>query len=146
MKRLLGPDYCDILVCDFLKYGFHIGFKGGDVENLKLDSWKYKNHSGAYEFPNEIENYLGKESKDYRILSPFMKIHLKVSPLNLVPKKDTSERRVTLDVCMPKGHAVNDFIEKDWLVKAKVPGCLLFKKDLKKAYRQISICPKITLW
>ena len=27
------------------------------------------------------------------------------------------------------------------LIKAKGNGCLLFKKDLKRAYRQINICP-----
>jgi hypothetical protein len=60
---------------------------------------------------------------------------------------------------MPKGQAVNDFINKDCylgervdlvfpriddfvhLIKSKGQGCLLFKKDLRKAYRQISICP-----
>ncbi|WAR27841.1 hypothetical protein MAR_013545, partial [Mya arenaria] len=100
IRRLLGPDYDDLLVRDFLKYGFPIGIKGGD----------YKNHCGANEFPNEIEKYLGKESKDCRILGPFktdyFSSNLKVSQLNSVPKKETSERSVMFDLCMPKGYMI----------------------------------------
>ena len=40
------------------------------------------------------------------------------------------------DVIFPK---IDDFVE---LIKRKRKGCLLFKKDLKRAYRQISIDPK----
>lgn len=65
-----------------------------------------------------------------------------------------------MDLSFPKGHAVNDYVDKNKylgestqiifpkvddfveLIKAKGRGCLLFKKDLKRAYRQISIDPK----
>ena len=40
-----------------------------------------------------------------------------------------------LDLVFPK---VDDFVE---LIKSKGKGCLIFKKDLRRAYRQISICP-----
>ena len=84
---------------------------------------------------------------------------MKISPVNSVPKKDTDERRVILDLSFPKGLAVNDFISKDeylgekieviypkvddfiHLIKVKGQGCLLFKTDLRRFYRQINICP-----
>ena len=88
-----------------------------------------------------------------------LKLKFFLSPLNTVPKHDTDERRIILDLSFPKGHAVNDFISKDEylqgkvdlvypkvddlvdLVKLKGQGCYLFKKDLKKEFRQICIDP-----
>ena len=84
---------------------------------------------------------------------------IKISPLNTVPKSDSSERRVILDLSYPKGASVNDFISKEFyldekidlvypkvddlidLIKSKGQGCLLFKTDLSRAYRQLSYDP-----
>ena len=86
--------------------------------------------------------------------------NLIILPLNSVPKKDTTERRVILDLSYPKNSSVNSFIDKNEylgdkvdvifprvddfieLIKKKGKGCLLFKKDLRRAYRQISIDPR----
>ena len=163
--RTMLINYKDIQVCDFLEFGFPIGFKGC-TENLisKDQIWKYKNHKGATEFPDDINAYIEKESKYGAVLGPF-KINpfqekLIISPLNSVPKKETSERRIIMDLSFPKGNSVNDYIEKNEyleekihvifpkvddfveLIKTKGKGCLLFKRDLKRAYRQISIDPK----
>ena len=40
-----------------------------------------------------------------------------------------------IDLVYPK---VDDFIQ---LIKQKGRGCLLFKKDLRRAFRQIKLCP-----
>lgn len=163
MRRMLG-DYKDKQVCDLLEFGFPIGFKGNESE-LKTykDLWKYKNHKGALEFPNDVNSYINKESRHGAILGPFkdnpFPQNLIISPLNSVPKKDSAERRIIMDLSFPQGQAVNDFIDKNEylgekievvfpkvddyveLIKKKGQGCLLFKKDLKRAYRQISIDP-----
>ena len=65
-----------------------------------------------------------------------------------MPKKDTEERRIILDLGFPHGLSRNDFISKDEylgekikivyrkvdgfvdLIKVKGQGCLLFKCDL----------------
>ena len=65
-----------------------------------------------------------------------------------------------MDLSFPKGNAVNDYVSKDEylgekaqvifpkvddyveLIKTKGKGCLLFKRDLKRAYRQICVDPK----
>ena len=69
------------------------------------------------EFPNAMVEYLEKEASNKAILGPFnsnpFKEGLKISPVNSVPKKDTDERRVILDLSFPRGLAVNDFISKD---------------------------------
>jgi hypothetical protein len=86
-----------------------------------------------------------------------------ISPLNSVPKSTPGERRVILDLSFPKnGNSINQFVSKEFylgkkveliypkiddfiaLIKTKGPGCLMklmYKLDLHRAYRQISICP-----
>jgi len=84
---------------------------------------------------------------------------LQTSPLQTVPKDDC-KRRVFLDLSFPPGASVNDGISKDSfldepfslslsrladfadLIIAKGPGCLLFKKDLKRAHRRIPVDPR----
>ena len=163
MKTMLH-DYNDKTVCELLKYGFPIGVVeyNDKLENI-LPVWKYYNHRGANEYPEAMLNYLLKEKSYNAVLGPFksnpFSSKLKISPLNSVPKKDVSDRRIFLDLSFPKGSALNDFINKSEylgesinlvfpkiddmceLIKAKGNGCLLFKKDLKRAFRQISICP-----
>ena len=57
MKHMLGPDYYDLLVvvCDLLRCGFPITFNNEKFHFT--DIWKYRNHSGANEFPDEINRY-----------------------------------------------------------------------------------------
>ena len=76
-----------------------------------------------------------------------------------MPKRDSLERRIILDLSHPARNAINDFISKDFylgdkvnltfprvdglvnFIKIKGKGCMIFKKDLKRAYRQIPIDP-----
>ena len=103
MRQLLS-DYSDKLICDFLNFGFPLGFQGNENE-LASHDWKYRNHKGATDFADEINSYLLKESKNNSILGPFKSnpfaSNLVISPLNSVPKKDTTERRVILDLSFP---------------------------------------------
>ena len=47
------------------------------------------------------------------VLRSFLPALIKISALNSIPKKDTEERRVILDLSFPKGYAVNDFISME---------------------------------
>ena len=62
--------------------------------------------------------YLEKESSNGAIMGPFrsnpFETGIKISPLNLLPKKDTIEGRVILDLSFPKGDSIHDFISKDY--------------------------------
>ena len=162
MRQMLR-DYKDIRVCDLLEFGFPLGFKGDENLLPSHDQiWKYRNHKGATDFAEHMIAYLEKENRNQAVLGPFKSNpfpnNLVISPLNSVPKKD-NERRVILDLSYPRNSSINDFIEKDEylgekteiifpkvddfveLIKQKGRGCLLFKKDLRRAYRQISIDP-----
>ena len=162
MRQMLR-DYKDIRVCDLLEFGFPLGFKGDENLLPSHDQiWKYRNHKGATDFAEHMIAYLEKENRNQAVLGPFKSNpfpnNLVISPLNSVPKKD-NERRVILDLSYPRNSSINDFIVKDEylgekteiifpkvddfveLIKQKGRGCLLFKKDLRRAYRQISIDP-----
>ena len=157
-------NYKDLKVCNLLEYGFPIGFKGDENKMLPHDHlWKYKTHRGATDFPDKLNAYLEKESGNYASLGSFknnsFSNKLIILPLNSVPKKDINERRIILDLSFPKNNSINDNIYKNEylgektevifpkvddfveIIKAKGRGCLLFKKNLRRAYRQISIDP-----
>ena len=163
--RSLLIDYKDKIVCDLLGYGFPIGFEG-DRSNILQPVQKricgdIENHKGAEEYLNEMLAYLEKESKNVAIIGSFKEIPfttgIKISPFNSLPKKETNERHVILDLSFPSTASVNNFISKDVymgetvdlvypkvddiLIKQKGRGCLLYKLDLRRAFRQIQICP-----
>jgi hypothetical protein len=83
-----------------------------------------------------------------------------ISPLYTVPKSNPNKRRVILDLSYPKnGTGVNDFVPKDHylgsraelvfpkiddfvaLIKSKGQCCFMYKLELRRVNRQISICP-----
>ena len=152
-------DYDDRIVCDYLEFGFPIDF---DKEK-KLVFDVRKNHKGAREFPEFITNYLRRECEGSRIAGPFKKnplsSQLVVSPMNSVPKSDSEERRVIVDLSWPHGSSVNDGISKNvylgeeielhytsvervcHLVRRMGKGSVIYKRDLKRAYRQFPVDP-----
>ena len=119
--RSMLIDYKDYKICDFFEFGFPLGYLGDDSILVGVDKknlWKYKNHKGAEEFPNDMLLYLKKESQHRAILGPFkanpFNSGIKISPLNTVPKGDICERRVILDLIFPKGASINEFISKEF--------------------------------
>lgn len=161
--RFMLTDYHDTDICEMLEFGFPIGYLG-KIQHQANSSIKFvKNHKGAKDYPVKIQKYLLKEKQYGAVLGPFENnpfiCNVGISPLNSVPKKDTPERRIILDLSYPEGESVNDFISKDFylgekvnlsypgvddlvdIVKQKGKGCLLFKRDLKRAYRQFPIDP-----
>ena len=119
--RSMLIDYKDTEICDLLEFGFPLCFQGERSNVLKnvtkKDVWKFKNHKGAEEFPNDILLYIKKEFDNDAIIGPFKEnpidSGIKISPLNSVPKKDTSERRVILDLGYPRDFSVNNSISKN---------------------------------
>ena len=125
----------------------------------------FRNHKGASDFPHAIDNYLSSEIGRHVVIGPFahhpFSCPVVVSPLNSVPKPDTTERRIILDLSWPVGSSINDGIPSgiylDQEIELVYPtvdliadrvaahgsGCLLFKRDLKRAYRQFPWTPMI---
>ena len=142
---------------ELLKYGFPV-----DCKTILPDPGMPNNHKGATDFSEEVQKQLDKEVKLGGFLGPFNKIPFtnpRFSPLNSVPKKESTDRRLILDLSFPKGRSVNDGIQKDVYLeefnKLSLPSldtfaarvvelgrcAKLFKVDLARGYKQIYIDP-----
>ena len=155
LLETLLADYEDKLVVDFLRYGWPMSW---NILPLTSSSAKV-NRKGALDFPDAINQYLATEHANNTLLGPFFTNPFPdrsaSSPLNSVPKHDSDEHQVILDMSFPPGHSVNDRIDKDHylgvlidltyptidsfttMVKAVGPGDLMYKRDLCRAYHQI---------
>ena len=151
-------NYEDRQVIEFIRYGWPINYQGEPVANKKC-----KNHKGAKDYPKEMDSYLRREVTEGATIGPFeenpLSCELNYSPLNSRPKRESEERRVILDLSYPSGSSVNDGIPSTTylgeacklqypsvdslveLIKQKGRGCALYKRDLRRAYRQFHIDP-----
>ena len=156
-------DYEDKQVVELLKFGFPLSHDGkhGSKEIPK-------NHRGTRDYPREMQRILDKEVVHCSVIGPFESSpfgeETYISPLNSVPKKDSVDRRLILDLSFPQGNSINDGIAKDEYLgewsKMSLPsvdqlaeqvakigkGAKIFKIDLSRAYRQIFSCPLTINW
>ena len=145
--RELLSSYPDQIICEFLEFGWPIGYMSDTLPIFDLQT-----HRGALDFSDQVNAYLPKELKLGRIAGPFDTALLAqgfvVSPVNTVEKRDSEERRVIVDLSWPCGHSVNEAIPSDShlgkplvlryptiddIVDAVVTlgrGCHLYKRDL----------------
>ena len=150
--------YPDSQICEFLEFGWPINISDKVEPRTEIN-----NYEGATKYPNHIQQYLEEEINNRSVIGPIdrstLDIQITISPLNSRPKPESTNRRVILDLSYPKGSRVNDNIDKNTylgtdiqlqfpnvddlvkIIKRKGKGCLLFKRDLKKAYRQIPVDP-----
>ena len=147
----------DQQLVDFLEYGFPIGYTGESPPLLDVP-----NHTSASQHPSHIDKYLQTECRHDALLGPLEQrpfTWFRHNPMMTRPKRDSHERRVILDLSYPSGNSVNNFIPKNCLegapFKMHFPrsdalaericdlgrGCLLFKVDLSRAYRQLRSDP-----
>ena len=120
-----------------------------------------RNHHSALSFSKEVTDYFNKSIHAKAMLGPFESSpipELRFSPLMTVPK-EVAERRVIVDFSFPPGKAINDGILRSTYLEFEVSfslpsirsmverinnlgkSCLLYKRDLKGAFRQFSIDP-----
>ena len=136
---------------------------GYDYSTQGFPVSQLRNHQGALLFPNAIDSYLQNEICRNAVLGPFemnpFSCPVALSPLNSMPKHDSAERRIIVDLSWPAGTSVNDGISSssylgedisltypmvdsiaslNWSVGT---GCLLCKRDLQHAYRQFPVDP-----
>ena len=155
--RALLAEYEDNVICDYLEFGWPVAYVR---DSLPVTQWR--NHRGALLYPGAIDRYLRTERSCGAVLGPFSSnpfaSDVVLSPLNSVPKGEF-DRRIIVDLSWPIGSFVNDGIPlKQYLgvdfnlvyptvddIAASIlhngPGCLLFKRDLKRAYRQFPVDP-----
>ena len=158
MKDALGDDISDKdrKVLQLLKFGMPI-YCQGDFGVQK----QQKNHQSALQFKDAIKDYLVKNLEVQALLGPFSNSpisDLRYSPLMTVPK-EISKRRVIVDFSFPHGKSINDGIPKDTYLEDNIQfclpsvssmtcrlnelgkGCLMYKRDLKSAFRQFCTDP-----
>lgn len=95
--RTLLRDYHDNVICDFLEFGWPLGYCSQTLPVFDL-----RTHCGALTLPADVSAYLNGEILLGRVagsfaVPPFPDAFV-VSPLNTVPKRDSTERRVIVDL------------------------------------------------
>ncbi len=151
-------NYHDKDITQFLRYGWPINHDGREPCQIEC-----KNHRGATEFPEQMEACIQKEVNEGASIGPLDPLCFGTpivhSPLNSRPKRDSTERRLILDLSFPRDRGINHGIDKDSylgeparvylpnvdtlvrFIKDKGQGCALYKRDLRRAYRQIHVDP-----
>lgn len=121
------------------------------------------NHASAIEFQDHVQHFIDTELTYHALAGPFetnpLLQNLVCSPLQKVPKRNSSKRRVVMDLSYPLGQSVNSGIPKCHylndpfqlrlpgidrlceLIRSKGRGCLIYEIDLWRAYRQFPVDP-----
>lgn len=154
----LLQDYHDFVLCELLAFGFPVNY----VKEV-LPQVPATNHSSALRYAPHVDRYIFKEVSKGAMLGPFatnpLSTELVTSPLQTVDKKESTERRVVVDLSYPPHTSVNAGIPKDEYMGEKVflsypsvdnlvqlvlqhgRGCKLMKIDLSRCYRQFYVDP-----
>jgi len=92
-------NYNDAQICDFLEYGWPVGY---DCSSYGFPCSQLRKHQGALLFPDAIDSYLLAERRRQAVIGPYsfnpFSCPVALSPLNSVPKQDSSERRIIVDL------------------------------------------------
>lgn len=149
LKFYPNQDVAKMLYHGF-KNGFSLQYNGPrfpfDADNLQ----------SVRKSPDIVREKIRKELAEGRIAGPFIGRPfptLRISPLGLVPKKD-GDFRVIHHLSYPTEFSVNDFISKDQcsvqyssiddaveMIQALGNSAELGKCDIKRAFRNLPICP-----
>jgi hypothetical protein len=137
--------------------GFQHGFRIPSSIVANPDKGDYTNHSSALLNPVAVSIKLEKEIMLGRISGPYPSppfSDMIISPLGMVPKKNSTEYRLIHDLSFPPTNSVNSNIAKEFtavsyesldtcveLILRLGPGALVAKCDLKDAFRLIPINP-----
>jgi hypothetical protein len=134
-------------------FGFHIPYQG--PRNFR----SCKNLPSINSKEKILRSKLEQELKTKRIAGPFVHPpfpNLQVSPIGLVPKKNSGEFRLIHHLSYPEGGSINDHIPRDLCsvqyqsiataidkIKQVGTGALLAKADIENAYKQVPSIQKI---
>ena len=95
-------NYEDSMVVMFCKFGWPIGVVGKEMR----EETPVRNHRGATEFSDQMDEYIGRELREGTLLGPFQEnpfsSPIMESPLNTTEKRDRPDRRVIMDLSFPK--------------------------------------------
>jgi hypothetical protein len=139
----------------YLINGLTFGFDIGTSHTPSTPS-RPKNHKSARDHPNEVTAAITKELRNGHMAGPFASPpwpNLHCSPLG-AREKDDGTYRLIMDRSYPSGDSVNDLISKEDfsveftgfdtaadMVRRQGRSCLMFKIDIKHAFRVLPIRP-----
>ena len=136
-----------------LNYGFKLHYHGPKISKY------HENHKSATTQPTEVARKLQKEIEKGRIEGPFSTPPFDpfiISPIGIVPKKDSGKFRMIHDLSYPKNldTSVNAHIPKEYcavkyedfdfvadLIVKNGRGCYIGKVDIESAFRIVPIHP-----
>lgn len=150
--------YHDAELCQFLRYGWPVGYnKRSPPEQVN------KNHPSALAHSHHIQKFIDQEIQFQAIIGPFSSPPFvpwtRTSPLMTRPKKQSSDRRVIVDLSFPAGEDVNSGIDITSILGKNTkyslpsiadlisilqqlgPKAYIWKADLARAYRQLRLDP-----
>ena len=147
-------DFWDKQLVDLLEYGFPLDFDR-DAPLMSTE----ENHASAENFASDVKTYISEELKHGAMLGPFVSkpIDLHISPF--MTKPESKVRRTIFDLSWPESYSVNDGVLRDEYLGSKFllhypsvddivhklnelgPGCLMFKVDISRAFRQLKVDP-----
>ena len=150
--------YYDSEISDYLRFGWPGGYTAPTPPTTNAN-----NHPSALMFPDQVQEFIDKEVGLGAMLGPFTAPPFtpwsQVSPLMTVEKKNSSSRRVIIDLSFPIGEGVNSGVPKNYfqgapmqyslpsindlanLILSAGRGCYIWKADLERAYRQLRCDP-----
>ena len=148
--------YWDQQLPDLISYGFPLDFDRNSPLQDTLE-----NHKSALEFPLDIQKYIDEELQFGAMVGPFPQypIPTHVSPLMTRSKQNSTKRRTILDLSWPPNLSVNHGVSKhiylniyfqlqypsiDNITNALNslgPGAMLYKVDIRRAFRHIRVDP-----
>lgn len=112
--------YEDQQVVEFAKYGWPIDRDG----TVPLPAVSGRNHRGATEFPEAVNEHIKNEIRLQALAGPFEEMPLQnfvCSPINSRPKRNSDKRRIIMDLSWePDGPSVNAGISKDYYLGQEV--------------------------
>ena len=148
----------DQSLVDCLEFGFPVGFMGNTPPATSI-----QNHTSARANPSHILDYLATEKGHDTMVGPFhappFSPWFRTNPAMTRPKRDSDKLRVILDVSYPQECSVNSHVPcgsldgADFKLRLPTPsdlaalvrrlgkGCLMYKVDLSRAYRQLRSDP-----
>ena len=156
-------EYWDHQLIYFIKYGF-------PLDILRTGNFKaqtvIKNHTSALQYRPHVQEFLDTEVQLGAILGPFSGPvqGLHCSPMMSRPKPGSEDRRIIVDLSWPSGGSLNDHVQDNMYmgtpfvlkfpvvddildrIKLLQGDCLLYKVDLKRAFRQLKIDPRDTIF
>ena len=104
-------DYEDKRVIQYIKFGFPLSLNNPH----ELNNTEITNHYSACQHPQQVQEYINKETKLGALLGPVNAIdheHFHCSPL-LTRPKDVNKRRVILNLSYPYECSVNSHVDKN---------------------------------